>query len=168
VPERSRGKLFKSADIAELVRMEPALMRAKPRCGHGVALSISKKAKLPFVERTAQECAELPALPSTLIRFADFCLLVLNRIGRGLTIVPATIALAAALPAFGHAGRGLDTSALMNPTTCELCRLAWSLHYSQPGTQNESTDQKILTAADRTSDSKNILIPRVFDSVSPA
>ena len=86
-------------------------MRAKPRCGHGVALSISKKAKLPFVERTAQECAELPALPSTLIRFADFCLLVLNRIGRGLTIVPATIALAAALPAFGHAELGGDVSA---------------------------------------------------------
>jgi hypothetical protein len=35
----------------------------------------------------------------------------LNRIGRGLAIVPVTIAQAAALPAFGHAELGLDASA---------------------------------------------------------
>ena len=41
MPEGGRGKLFESIDIAECVRMEPALMRAKPRCGHG--MSFSKK-----------------------------------------------------------------------------------------------------------------------------
>ncbi|MGB2626884.1 MAG: hypothetical protein WAK20_08835 [Candidatus Acidiferrum sp.] len=35
----------------------------------------------------------------------------LNRIGRLRAIVPATIAYAAALPAFGHAGLGSDESA---------------------------------------------------------
>ncbi len=46
------------------------------------------------------------------ISFADFCVPVLNRIGRGLGIVPAIIAhAAAALPAFGHVGCWPDMSA---------------------------------------------------------
>ena len=39
VPEGGRGKLFESIDIAECVGMEAALMRAKPRCGHGMSFS---------------------------------------------------------------------------------------------------------------------------------
>src|SRR5207249_947173 len=57
---------------------------------------------------------------------------------------------------------------LVDPTTCELCRLAWSLHYSQPGTQNESTDQKTHTDLDKMSDPKNTSIPHVSDSMAPA
>jgi hypothetical protein len=34
-----RGKLFESREIAECVRLETALMRAKPRCGHGASFS---------------------------------------------------------------------------------------------------------------------------------
>jgi hypothetical protein len=44
-PEGGRGKLFESIDIAECVWMEPALMRAKPRCGHGVAFSKKHEGK---------------------------------------------------------------------------------------------------------------------------
>jgi hypothetical protein len=57
VPEGGQGKLFESIDIAECARMEPALMRAKPRCGHGVALSISKKAKRLTVFSSRQTTA---------------------------------------------------------------------------------------------------------------
>lgn len=39
VPEGGRGKLFESREIAECARMEAALMRAKPRCGHGTSFS---------------------------------------------------------------------------------------------------------------------------------
>src|ERR1700686_4559194 len=68
--------------------------------------------------------------------------------------------LAAALPAFGHVGWGRIHQPLINPTTCELDRLAWCLHYSQPGTQNESTDQKTHRGPDRTPNPKNIVTPR--------
>jgi hypothetical protein len=34
VPEAGRRKSFESIDIAKCVRVESALMRAKPRCGH--------------------------------------------------------------------------------------------------------------------------------------
>ncbi|HXJ14408.1 MAG TPA: hypothetical protein VN749_16430 [Candidatus Eisenbacteria bacterium] len=50
VPEGGPAKLFESTDIAECVRMEPALMRAKPRCGHVVTFSKSKKAGWLFFE----------------------------------------------------------------------------------------------------------------------
>ena len=50
-------------------------------------------------------------LPSAADRPCDCCVPVLNRIRRGLAIVPATIAHAAALPAFGHAEPGWDASA---------------------------------------------------------
>jgi len=43
VPEGGRGKLFESIEIAECVRIEPALMRAKPRCGHGAAFSMKQE-----------------------------------------------------------------------------------------------------------------------------
>ncbi len=45
MPDSSCGKLFESTDITGFVRMERALMRAKPRCGHGVAFA--KVAKRP-------------------------------------------------------------------------------------------------------------------------
>jgi len=53
VPEGGRGKLFESIDIAECVRMELALMRAKPRCGHGMSSSKEHEgqaANCPFEE----------------------------------------------------------------------------------------------------------------------
>ncbi len=76
--------------------MEPALMRAKPRCGHGVAFSKKQEAKLLTIFSKRQAAAIWPVV----------CLPVLNRIGRGLAIVPATIVHAAALPAFGHVELG--------------------------------------------------------------
>src|SRR5579864_7710485 len=84
------------------------------------------------------------------------------------TLVAAAKKGAAALPAFGHASWGRIDQPLIDSTTCELRRLAWSLHYSQPGTQNESTDQKTHTDPDKTSDPKNSSIPRGSDSVLSA
>lgn len=57
MPEGGRGKLFESIDMAECVRMELALMRAKPRCGHGMSFSKSTKAKLPTVFSGRQAAA---------------------------------------------------------------------------------------------------------------
>jgi hypothetical protein len=37
VPEGGRGKLFESREIAECIWIKGALMRAKPRCGHGMS-----------------------------------------------------------------------------------------------------------------------------------
>ena len=173
MPEGGLRKSCESTDIADYVRIEPALMRAKRRFGHTATFSIKSKGQVTHFSRDRhQESAESPAPPSGSRSSVPT---VLCRSKQNWTS-PQDCAcehrprqsLAAALPAFGHAGLGSNASAPNNPTTCEPQRLARSLHYPQPGTQNEFTDQKTQTGPDRSSDRKNIPIPRISDSVAPA
>ena len=101
--------------------MEPALMRAKPRCGHGTSFSKEREGQ---AADCLFEAAGSGNLASQQFHFLQH---------QPCDFVPVTITRAAALPAFGHAEPGWDESPLLDPTTCEPCRLAWSLHYSQPG-----------------------------------
>lgn len=111
VPEGSRGKLFESREIAECIWIKGAPMRAKPRCGHGMSFSKKQEGQAAdcFFE-AAGSCNPVTVSPSAADQPCDCCVPVLYRIGRVLAIVPATIAHAAALPAFGHAELGWDAS----------------------------------------------------------
>ena len=108
VPEGGRGKLFESREIAEWVRMKPALMRAKPRCGHH--MSISQKQ-----EGQAADCFRGGHLASQQSHHAQYISLadcfVSFQSEEVLRLPPATIVRGAALPAFGHAEPGWDASA---------------------------------------------------------
>jgi hypothetical protein len=92
VPEGGRGKLFKSTDIAECGRIEPALMRAKPRCGHGVAFSMKREDQVAHLSRwRQQQSAESPIPPSEAGHPRRLLSTGLYRIGRGIGIVPANV-----------------------------------------------------------------------------
>jgi hypothetical protein len=101
-------------EIAECIWIKGAPMRAKPRCGQG--MSFSKKQERPscrlfFRGGGQRQSSQSTVPPSAADQPYDCCVPLLNRIGRGLAIVPASIAHAAALPAFGHAEPGRDASA---------------------------------------------------------
>ena len=143
MPEGGRGKLFESIDIAECVRIEPALMRAKPRCGHGVAFSIKQEGQVAYFFETAgsSNLASQQFHHRQQISFADSCVPVPNRIVRGSRLRLRPSLTRQHCPHSGTPNLAGMRRPLIDPITCELCRLAWSLHYSQRGTQNESTDQ---------------------------
>ena len=149
-------------EIAECIWTKGAPMRAKPRCGHGV--SFSKKQ-----EGQAANCFFRGGRQRQSSQPCDCCVPVLNRIGRGLAIVlPATIAHAAALPAFGHAEVGSDASAPNRSNNLRAVQVGMVAALLTAGNANESTEQKTHTGHDRTSDPKSIFIPRGSDSVPTA
>jgi hypothetical protein len=100
-------------------RLQNAFGEKAPQCGQSRDVGTvcpfprSKKAKLltVFSRRQAAAICQSTVPPSAADQPCDCCVPVLNRIGPGLAIVPATIAHAAALPAFGHAELGWDASA---------------------------------------------------------
>jgi len=102
-------------EIAECIWTKGAPMRAKPRCGHGVSFSKKQEGQAAncfFRGGRQRQSSQSTVPPYAADQPCDCCVPVLNRIGRGLAIVlPATIAHAAALPAFGHAELGSDASA---------------------------------------------------------
>jgi hypothetical protein len=106
VPEGGRGKLFESREIAECIWIKGAPMRAKPRCGHGMSFSKKQEGQAAnyfFEAAGSDNLASQQFHLSAADQPCNCCVPFLNRIERGLAIVPATIAHAAALPAFGHA-----------------------------------------------------------------
>jgi hypothetical protein len=112
VPEGGRCKLFESNRDCRMHLDKGAPMRAKPRCGHGMSFSKSKKAKLVTFFRGGRQrqSSQSTVPPCAADQPCNCCVPLLNRIERGLATEPATIGHAAALPAFGHVKVAWDAS----------------------------------------------------------
>jgi hypothetical protein len=74
--------------------METALMRAKPRCGHGMAFAkkVRRLSRSSFKIAGSSNLSNHQQPPAVADQFGDFCLPVLNGVGRGMAIVSANIA----------------------------------------------------------------------------
>jgi hypothetical protein len=89
-------------------------MRAKPRCGHGMSFAKKQEGQAAncFFRGGRQRKSSQSTVPlSAADQPCECCVRVLNRIRRGLAIVPAAIGHAAALPASGQAEVAWDASA---------------------------------------------------------